>query len=85
MGSRVSNDARGFDLADQGDHLVSLRAMVSYGFQRCSVWKLRSTGEADVFAGKEEGSLDGPMTICCFRQPMGIATEFDSVVYVGDT
>lgn len=24
----------------------------------CSVWKLRSTGEADVFAGKEEGSLD---------------------------
>ena len=49
----------------------------------CSVWKLRSTREADVFAGKEEGSLDGPVT-CCFKQPMGIATEFDSVVYVCD-
>ena len=24
----------------------------------CSVWKLQSNGEADVFAGKEEGSLD---------------------------
>ena len=54
----MSNDARGFDLADQGDHLVSLRVMVSYGFQDCSVWKLRSTREADVFAGKEEGSLE---------------------------
>ena len=61
------------DLADQGDYLVSLRAMVSYGFQRCSVWKLRSTGEADVFVGKEEGSaLDGPVT-ACLKQPMGIA------------
>ena len=76
----MSNDARGLDLADQGDYLVSLRAMVSYGFQRCSVWKLRSTGEADVFA---EGPLDGPVSTC-FKQPMGIATEFDSVVYVCD-
>ena len=50
----------------------------------CSIWKLRSTREADVFAGKEEGSLDGPVTTCCFKQPMGIATEFDSVVYVCD-
>ena len=50
----------------------------------CSVWKLRSTGEEDVFAGKEEGSFDGPVTTCCFKQPMGIATEFDSVVYVCD-
>ena len=50
----------------------------------CSVWKLRSTGEADVFAGKEEGSLDGPKTTSCFKQPMGIATEFDSVVYLCD-
>lgn len=49
-----------------------------------SVWKLRSTGEADVFAGKQEGSLDGPVTTCCFKQPMGIAAEFDSVVYVCD-
>lgn len=24
----------------------------------CSVWKLQSNGEADVFAGKEEGPLD---------------------------
>ena len=50
----------------------------------CSVWKLRSTGEADVFAGKEEGSLDGPVTTCCFKQRVGIAIEFDSVVYECD-
>ena len=37
-----------------------------------------------MFAGKEEGSLDGPVTTCCFKQPMGIAIEFDSVVYVCD-
>ena len=37
-----------------------------------------------MFAGKEEDSLDGPVTTCCFKQPIGIATEFDSVVYVCD-
>ena len=35
-----------------------------------------------MFAGKEEGYLDGPVTTCCFKQPMGMATELDSVVYV---
>ena len=37
-------------------------------------------GDADVFAGKEEGSLDGLVTTSCFKQPMGIATEFEIVV-----
>ena len=50
----------------------------------CSIWKLRSAREVDVFAGKEEGSLDGPVTTCCFKQPVGIATKFDSAVYVCD-
>ncbi len=50
----------------------------------CSVWRLQSTGDVEVFAGKEEGSLDRPVTTCPFRQPMGITTEFDSVVYVCD-
>ena len=35
-----------------------------------------------MFAGKEEGSLDGPVTTCCFKQAMGIAIKLDSVVYV---
>ena len=42
----------------------------------CSVWRLQSTGNVKVFAGKEEGSLDRLVTTCRFRQPMGIATEF---------
>ena len=37
-----------------------------------------------MFAGKEEGSLDGLVTTSCFKQPMGIATEFEIVVYVSD-
>ena len=32
-----------------------------------------------MFTGNEEGSLDGPLTTCFFKQPMGMATEFDSV------
>ena len=44
----------------------------------------KSTGEADAFAGKEESSSDGPVTKCSFKQPKGITTEFDSVVYVCD-
>ena len=30
----------------------------------CSVWRFRSTGDIDVFAVKEEGSLDEPVTTC---------------------
>ena len=39
-----------------------------------------------MFAGstREEGSIDGLANNCTFKQPMGICTEFDSVVYVCD-
>ena len=47
---------------------------------------LKPCGELDLFAGsdKEEGIVDGPIKTCRFKQPMGICTEFDSVVYVCD-
>ena len=57
--------------------------------KRASVWKLMADGDGQdfvVFAGseKEEGSLDGKAKDCRFRQPMGICTESDSVIYICD-
>ena len=52
--------------------------------ERFSVWCLRQCGELEIFAGTEEGSVDGPAESCRFKQPLGICTEFDSVVYVCD-
>ena len=54
--------------------------------KKSSVWHLKPCGELDLFAGsdKEEGIVDGPIKTCRFKQPMGICTEFDSVVYVCD-
>ena len=39
-----------------------------------------------MFAGSdsEEGSVDGPAKDCRFKQPIGICTEFNSVVYICD-
>ena len=41
--------------------------------KRASVWKIRSDGEVEVFAGceREEGSIDGKVKDCRFRQPDG--------------
>ena len=58
--------------------------MCSNQSAKFSVWRLQSTGDVKVFAGKEESLLDGPVKTCRFRQPTGIATEFNSVVYVCD-
>lgn len=54
--------------------------------KKASVWHLKQSGELDVFAGsdKEEGSIDGLAKNCRLKQPMGIGTEFDSVVYFCD-
>ena len=54
---------------------------------KASIWQLSGNGEElSLFAGsdKEGGSTDGPMKECHFKQPVGICTEFDSVVYVCD-
>ena len=42
--------------------------------------------EVKVFAGckREEGSVDGKVQDCQFRQPMGICTESESVIYTCD-
>ena len=37
------------------------------------------------FAGNgQSGSVDGPTSECRFRQPCGLAVEFDNVVYATD-
>jgi hypothetical protein len=54
--------------------------------KKSSVWHLKASGELDVFAGSdnEEGSMDGLVKNYRLKQPIGICTEFDSVVYLCD-
>ena len=49
-----------------------------------SVWHLKRCGDLEIFAGGEDGNLDGPAKTCKFKQPIGISVEFDSTVYVCD-
>ena len=52
---------------------------------KASIWQLSGNGEElSLFAGsdEEDGSSDGPVKESRFKQPVGICTEFDSVVYV---
>ena len=54
---------------------------------KASIWQLSGNGEElSLFAGsdKEDGSSNGPVKESRFKQPVGICTEFDSVVYVCD-
>ena len=47
------------------------------------VYKTNVQRKVSVFAGTGvEGSLDGPVNTCQFRQPVGICLEFDTVVFV---
>ena len=55
--------------------------------KKSSIWQLSGNGkELRLFAGsdKEDGNIDGPIKECRFKQPVGICTEFDGVVYVCD-
>ena len=54
--------------------------------KKAYVWQLTQSGDLHVFAGSdsEEGNVDGPAKNCRFKQPIGICTEFDSVVYICD-
>ena len=50
-----------------------------------SLFKIDGDGRVQIFAGtKVEGSQDGPVLECQFKQPTSICVEFDSVVYVCD-
>ena len=53
---------------------------------KSSVWKITTRGEAQIFAGveNEEGSVDGKVKNCRFRQPIGICTESENVIYITD-
>ena len=55
--------------------------------KKSSIWQLSGNGkELRLFAGsdKEDGNIDGPIKECRLKQPVGICTEFDGVVYVCD-
>lgn len=45
--------------------------------KRASVWKIKTNGEVEAFAGceREEGSVDGKVKDCRFQQSMGLCTE----------
>ena len=53
---------------------------------KASIWQLSGNGELSLFAGSdtEDGSSDGPGKESRFKRPVGICSEFDSVVYVCD-
>ena len=74
-------------LSDQPSVLTKFGSDILFANQkRASVWQLKQSGDVRVFAGSdtEEGSVDGLAKNCRFKQPMGICTEFDSVVYICD-
>ena len=56
---------------------------------KSSVWRITECGKVEIFAGVEneegeEGSVDGKVKNCRFRQPIGICTESDNVIYITD-
>lgn len=53
--------------------------------QKATLYQIDEEENIHIFAGSEtEGSLDGLVAECKFKQPMGIAVEFDNVVYMCD-
>lgn len=53
--------------------------------QKATLYQIDEEDNIHIFAGSEtEGSLDGLVAECMFKQPMGIAVEFDNVVYMCD-
>ena len=75
-------------LDDQPCVLTSFGTEILYTNQKkASVWQLNGDGgNLRLFAGSEneDGSSDGPVKASRFKQPVGICTEFGSVVYVCD-
>ena len=54
--------------------------------EEASLFKIDAEGRVQIFAGtRVEGSQDGPVLECQFKQPVGICVEFDSVIYICDT
>ena len=76
------------ELDDQPCVLTRFGTDVLYTNQkRASIWQLCADGgELRLFAGSDQvdGSTDGPVKASRFKQPVGICTEFESVVYVCD-
>ena len=53
--------------------------------QKATLYQINKEANIHIFAGSEtEGSLDGLVAECKFKQPMGIAVEFDNVIYMCD-
>ena len=75
-------------LDDQSCVLTSFGAEILYTNQKkASLWQLNGDGgDLRLCAGSEneDRSSDGPVKARCLKQPVGICTEFGSVVYVCD-
>ena len=54
--------------------------------KRKPVWKTKTKGEVEVFAGfeREKGSVDGKIKDCRFQKPMGLCTGSESIIYICD-
>ena len=76
------------ELDDQPCILTRFGTDVLYTNQKkASIWQLCANGEElRLFAGSGKGDriTDGPVKASRFKQPVGICTEFQSVVYISD-
>ena len=74
-------------LDDEPCMLTKFGSQILFSNQkRASVWKIKTDEEVELFAGSErkEGNVDGKVKDCRFRQPIGICTESESVIYICD-
>lgn len=76
------------ELEDQPCSLTRFGTSILYtNHKKASIWEISGNGEElRLFAGsgEEDGNSDGPVKESRFKQPVGVCTEFESVVYVCD-
>ena len=66
--------------------VLAHKVILSGHQNRASLCTIKTSGEVEVFAGceRKEGTVDGKVQDCHFRQSMGICTESESVIYTCD-
>ena len=66
--------------------VLAHKLILSGNQNRAALCTIKNNGEVEVFAccERKEGTVDGKVQDCQFRQPMGICTESESVIYACD-
>ena len=66
--------------------VLAHKLILSGNQNRAALCTIKNNGEVEVFAccERKEGTVDGKVQDCQFRQPMGICTESESVIYTCD-